>query len=892
MAATVVLSSSPCYSAIAVTPPHGKPAAMSSSPSLPSPSQLFSSMPLRLPSGTKTAAIPSDAVAGFASASTLLRKAHEDSKVQSRTDTRDSTLKRVIDLHKTPSLIAEATKKKGLNEKSAKEKVVKRKAVDGNGVKVKKPVFQKPGLEQDHETILDRTNKSEAEPECYPQALKDNRTGVKKSSKKKKKDEDDGQTKIKQARVTKPRASGSSEKSKKTTTDTRKAKETVTSASMVPISTQDSDVQAREEFRELCSEKAIPMRRDWTPVRDTVQETATANDFENSGSALLPNTPSISELPKARFGELLGDFGLAQQGEDIASIFEAARPANGAAIVKRRRIELVKGMPAPAAVEKAQRSKSPKKLQTVTAKATAPFMPIDSPENSSLLQYFGATEVDSKLLTNGQLSKSGSPVPVMAKPPTKKTSKAKSAAAKVKKSTQAALLSPESAMKTAQDQELIFGTSSQLAREESPSLLKDIQHAMKESECNEGDWEPSQPSIKFKPYNSLALAQSRNLWSEASRDLAGSLLDTEVVDLSETPKPQRATAQLPLETQQGAGDSILPGGQIPSTVAKLDLESTSALQQQPQELEQVMPRSVAEAALKKRPKSHSPTKKGAIAKPAPDQMPNYKGFTDVQLSKAVTAYGFKTIKKREAMIVLLEKCWESKVAMALQEVPANTSQPQVASVDLDERSSKANNAAKKRGRRTKVSDATFATSNKVDEPPVKKPRGRPRKDVTATTPPAKRKPKAASRTQDGAESAVLALDEIYDSSPPTPSPPRRRSPPKSPAPLPLSPSTITATTLTETPAINDQALLFESVTKAVTTFPPSHDPKNLTFYEKMLMYEPVVLEDLTIWLNAEGLGKVGEDNEVSLLQVKEWCESKSICCLWKENLRGGARARW
>ena len=174
--------------------------------------------------------------------------------------------------------------------------------------------------------------------------------------------------------------------------------------------------------------------------------------------------------------------------------------------------------------------------------------------------------------------------------------------------------------------------------------------------------------------------------------------------------------------------------------------------------------------------------------------------------------------------------------------------------------------------------------------PQKKPRGRPKKDPTnPTTPPRKRKRKAVL-----SEALVSAADdEIYDSSPPTPSPPRRRSPPKSPGQLQLSQPLETLTTKASA-AIKgkDRALLFSQITKAVTTFPPTHDDKNLTWYEKMLLYDPIVLEDLAVWLNTEGLGRVDEDDEVSPEIVKEWCEEKSICCVWKENLRGGTRGRW
>jgi hypothetical protein len=49
------------------------------------------------------------------------------------------------------------------------------------------------------------------------------------------------------------------------------------------------------------------------------------------------------------------------------------------------------------------------------------------------------------------------------------------------------------------------------------------------------------------------------------------------------------------------------------------------------------------------------------------------------------------------------------------------------------------------------------------------------------------------------------------------------------------------------------------------------------------MYDPIVLEDFTSWLNVEGLGLIGEDREVGTAAVREWCEGKGICCCWKKN---------
>jgi hypothetical protein len=45
------------------------------------------------------------------------------------------------------------------------------------------------------------------------------------------------------------------------------------------------------------------------------------------------------------------------------------------------------------------------------------------------------------------------------------------------------LLSPESALKKVKDQDVLFGTSSQLVGDESPTFLRDLQQAMKVSEA-------------------------------------------------------------------------------------------------------------------------------------------------------------------------------------------------------------------------------------------------------------------------------------------------------------------------------------------------------------------------------------------------------------------------
>lgn len=42
-------------------------------------------------------------------------------------------------------------------------------------------------------------------------------------------------------------------------------------------------------------------------------------------------------------------------------------------------------------------------------------------------------------------------------------------------------------------------------------------------------------------------------------------------------------------------------------------------------------------------------------------------------------------------------------------------------------------------------------------------------------------------------------------------------------------------------------------TETIRSTPPSSDHKNPTRHERILLYDPIVLEDLTAWLNAHGL---------------------------------------
>lgn len=223
-------------------------------------------------------------------------------------------------------------------------------------------------------------------------------------------------------------------------------------------------------------------------------------------------------------------------------------------------------------------------------------------------------------------------------------------------------------------------------------------------------------------------------------------------------------------------------------------------------------------------------------------------------------------------------------------------------------------------------------------PPSKRPVGRPPKSAAtvALSPRAFRTtkgllPPAASQPVAGNE--WTRIDEISDSDSPTTPSPRRRRASSSPAavrPLdfdtPLSPSaapkvaapsnaTIKATDACW-PAIQNS--IFPQITETIKAAPLGNDMTTPSWHEKILLYDPIVLEDLTVWLNQQGLGfeierlksktktrsrkrkdappEIDEwetvKYELKAWMVQKWCEDNSVCCLWREGLRGGVKARY
>ena len=235
-----------------------------------------------------------------------------------------------------------------------------------------------------------------------------------------------------------------------------------------------------------------------------------------------------------------------------------------------------------------------------------------------------------------------------------------------------------------------------------------------------------------------------------------------------------------------------------------------------------------------------------LAEPTAKEMPNYQGFPTVDLCKEIASFGFKAIKKRSEMIALLERCWESQARIALQTLECNVKAAKPVASEANEKEKgkgiTEGKPSKRKGKGKSLDSATTEATSIV-APSTAKRRGRPRKQAA---------------------------------SPSHPLPPE-------PLPVPaLVPLTNGATS-------SSQTNIHAQITNAINAAPATHSTTNPTFRERILLYDPIVLEDLTAWLNTTGLGRVGTDEEVGIGVVKEWCERESVCCLSRDEGWRGRR---
>lgn len=765
---------------------------------------------------------------------------------------------------------------------------------DGEAKEPKKP--RKPRAKKSDEVVGEDGEPKEPAP--------------KKSRTKKPITEENGEGPVKEKGVRKPRPKKAAKAEGDTQTKLSKGRVTKSSASEeASNSKQLKSTIASTDNLDFGLVEAVSRRTAWTPppANSMALETPTPIGVE----AGIIDSFESEEKAKG-FKDLFGSFGFTTSAANPTE----KSSSDGAGTRKRKLIELVKTNVSEAeTVAAVPKPKAPKKkARTITEQATSAYREeAEEPpvEPAPLLQYFSyksATDTNDGFKI---------PLKPRSKSPVKGPKKSKKGSAQAP-----ILLSPESALKQVVTQDFVFGTSSQLAREESPTFLRDLHRALQVSNQVEDDPfadifdELSSPAPVSGRGKALA-SNKRTLWSAGARDTSGDLLDVEMLDMVDSPavaKMLQASA-----TQASVASMPIQDDEWPDIDDLTELTASSSVEKAPPTKAGPVEAAIRAELLKTPPKSSNQQSKpskppnsrktvnasqpnqASRAPPPPPatqpQCPDYESYTTIQLAREVASYRFKPVKSRDSMITLLERCWEGKNRVALGTLGTNLllkSPGKAPSSSMGPPpSSQARSPKKPLGRPKKNSTASAEVSPAKSQTKAKA--GRPRKSDTiefleldSDAPLSQiRTPKKSQKKP------KKPVEEISDSDTPmTPSPPRRLASQLGKSPLPLRPSTTADEEGGDLTFASSQVSLFSHITKAVTSFPPSTDPSKPNWQEKILLYDPIVLEDLTLWLNTGALDKVGWDGEVDPKEVKKWCESKSVCCLWKENLRGGPRSRY
>ncbi|KAG6031331.1 hypothetical protein E4U41_007611 [Claviceps citrina] len=691
-------------------------------------------------------------------------------------------------------------------------------------------------------------------------------------------------------------------------------------------------------------EPAMIRRKDWTPPKQTAT---------SAGRSESPAAVDFTELDDEKtesFETLL----TAYKCGDGAIDESASHQSDGSASKKRRLtgVEPVRTAMGPTitiATTVAKKKAARKKPRTITALATA--------------AYKQATQVDCADAAAQDTNHALSSHQQQAVQP-KAKAKPRKRPAKSKKKIQPPkplLFSPETALKQVAQQDFVFGTSSQLAGEQSPTFLRDLQRAMKSSnQLDEVDYTTPLNSDSIEP-----LECRPKLWDAAARDAEGDLFDVEVINLTEGDACAPQTPGDPFGYCKG--DSRLPGTEHANEASKEDDGFVDISDILPATSEAVLPTSETPSTDPFSSHPPSPESRGEPHPPVPlasnqnqetdgpgpqpqphaqppatstsapgasfAPRPAFEGYTDAQLSMEVNRYGFKPIKRRSAMIALLEQCWQQKMGHSGQAVRTKST------VATASKPTTPSPAKRPRGRPRKDSVSALPAqdpppSGQAPETP-KRPRGRPRKDSINALP--AQDPPPSAQVQETPKRPRGRPRKNAETSPSTAKVPKRTTPPKSVTKRKATSTRARGAKVVEIPdsdsdladtlhsrssspsstcsslqqdidlavslgADTDPSLamastdaecsLFDYITRAITTAPRTTDPTAPSWHEKILLYDPIVLEDLATWLNSGQLTRVGCDEETSPVELKKWCESKSICCLWKVNLRGKERKRY
>jgi hypothetical protein len=672
-------------------------------------------------------------------------------------------------------------------------------------------------------------------------------------------------------------------------------------------------------------EEAVVRRRDWTPPPDTTIPSPFTDSTGKENKALSQNADGS-------FSNLLSNFAYAQSPSAQATTKSNNAATEAGAATKRRRIELVE-IPSNNTNSRdssPEKGKAPKKKpRTITDLVTEQYAlkdaePISNNPTSDFFESRTSTTTtrvplndastadgdaaSKKPVRRRNSSKSGTgkadPKPRSKKASTKATAKLKPVAEK--------LLSPSSAMSRLQEQDVLFGTSSQLALEESPTMLRQLQYALKESEQDVNTAAYGAPPR----WPRLGRVESkRGLWAASARDDEGRVL--EHLKDAYIPEPDR-TQDIPL-LMDGTHD--IADDRTDDQSGFIDIDD-------------IPPDPPPAIAISSDPPMPPPTASRAtpVAKLRDDDRTKDMGFRDIDEFAQEPPPSGQKVASPDSFVDIDD--FDFPPSAQVRKSPVSIFRPPASAPTIIDGS------PKKRGRPPKSHSAVPASVPASSTP------------ILRSTPP---KPRAKSKTNTKTPSTpptasgrFINIDEILDSEDEvlqllSPTPPRRRkdidseplplitlSPTMSPSKANKAKTTAPDSTLTPihriaTPLLEWSTVkthVFSQITSHIRSLSPSTDPSKPTWHERILMYDPIVLEDFTAYLNAKtpirvykkatqkqikawnselksrgdevvglgvGVGREGDGSEVLAVEkelegpmVQGWCESMSVCCIWGE----------
>ncbi|KAH8700324.1 hypothetical protein BGW36DRAFT_126892 [Talaromyces proteolyticus] len=637
------------------------------------------------------------------------------------------------------------------------------------------------------------------------------------------------------------------------------------------------------ELHGLNLEEAIKRRLDWTPPKSTPFFPIDNGDItQDTGNASM-------------FSGLFHDYSFRRVK---SSIDDHAPSGTDGLPTKRRRIELVEGLIQETSAfgkrsdgshkstaadtnggAKTSRDKSipkQKRVKTITALVTSRYEPVE--EYATKQNHLFEDNIADNNADDSSTKK--------------RNKKNKKVTSTKKKEPEYIILSPEAVTKSLDSQDILFGTCSQLETDDHPTVVRETQKALAASEKITGSsftLSSTSSQVSTKGLTSR-FNGSGELWSAAARNSDGFVVQPEFIDMTTSPAIYPLKSQITFEDE---GIRNTKTKDLPLTLPERTLPKETASRKKMIHVSDTNHEnsSVTEHTLGSQERSSTQT----------SDMPRYTGFTDDELRKKVASYGFKSIKGRNKMISLLEKCWESKQTAPMsttEDIPktstttATTNSPAPMTTDgCGENQSKTKQKQPGRAKKPKTSDTSNSSSKaqktgKLQSQSISKPSSK------------------KNETCQPQHSSFVFVEEIQDSEDDSiPSPTRiqmrfnasRQSTPAASLPLgtrpTFSPKGTSKCPPKNTGTCGNLSELSNQITKAIRSQPRSlvgskRGPQ-LTWHEKILLYDPVILEDLATWLNTEGLGLIGEDREVSAGLVREWCESKGVCCTYRPKVAMG-----